>query len=266
MSKIIPQEHKDGMVDLYLSGENLKNSALHFGYSVTACVGELRRRGIPTRTVSEAARKYKLDETFFDEINSEEKAYWLGFLTADGCIDKYSVRIVLHRKDKDHLSKFTEALKSSHPVYEYNITQNDHICQYCGVGINSKKLSSSIQKLGVVPKKSLIVKPYNVSPEFARHYWRGLIDGDGSLHVNPIGSNPKYRVSLVGSKFIVEGFSTWVKSFTESRANVRPHKSIWEIKYGGTFLPSLISKMLYDNSLVYLDRKMELAQQIMAVV
>lgn len=44
----------------------------------------------------------------FDEINSSEKAYWLGFIIADGYLneDKNMLRIKLGSIDKHHLEKF----------------------------------------------------------------------------------------------------------------------------------------------------------------
>ena len=42
------------------------------------------------------------------------------------------------------------------------------------------------------------------------------------------------------------------------------HKQLdsFYIAYGGTILPAKIAKVLYDESLVYLDRKKELANHI----
>ena len=49
----------------------------------------------------------------FDEINSPEKAYWLGFIVADGYLndDKNMLRIKLGNKDKSHLEKFIKFLE-----------------------------------------------------------------------------------------------------------------------------------------------------------
>jgi hypothetical protein len=62
------------------------------------------------RTLSEALRRYALDESFFNCIDTEDKAYWLGFLTADGLIGDDFVRIDLQLRDIDHLHKFTASL------------------------------------------------------------------------------------------------------------------------------------------------------------
>jgi hypothetical protein len=85
-NKFIPQEHRDAMVAAYLAGATAEEAAAQFGYSYMACIFGLKQRGITPRGRSEAHRRYAVDEAFFDVINTEEKAYWLGFLTADGTI------------------------------------------------------------------------------------------------------------------------------------------------------------------------------------
>lgn len=48
----------------------------------------------------------------FDIIDSQEKAYWLGFIIADGYlnVDRRMLRIKLGDKDKNHLEKFIKFL------------------------------------------------------------------------------------------------------------------------------------------------------------
>lgn len=42
---------------------------------------------IPKQNDNQARRKYKYNQDYFNEINTEEKAYWLGFIMADVCIN-----------------------------------------------------------------------------------------------------------------------------------------------------------------------------------
>jgi hypothetical protein len=68
------------MVAAYLAGATAEEAASQFGYSYMACIFVLKQRGIKPRGRSEARRVYAVDETFFNVINTEEKAYWLGLL------------------------------------------------------------------------------------------------------------------------------------------------------------------------------------------
>lgn len=50
-------------------------------------------------------RKYSLNESYFEKIDSEEKAYFLGFLFSDGSVSKYSLNLSLAEVDKEILEK-----------------------------------------------------------------------------------------------------------------------------------------------------------------
>lgn len=66
-------------------------------------------------------KKYTAYYAFFKEIDTEEKAYWLGFIAADGFITTRdnTVGITLGRKDKNHLFKFTKSISATNPVNDY---------------------------------------------------------------------------------------------------------------------------------------------------
>jgi len=66
-------------VAVYLAGASRREAAAMFGYSGDACLKALKRRGITPRSYEEVCIRYSVDETFFDCIDTEEKAYWLGF-------------------------------------------------------------------------------------------------------------------------------------------------------------------------------------------
>src|SRR6202453_2288837 len=74
-----------------------------------------KRHGDPS--VVRSARKDFFDESYFDVIETPEQAYWLGFITADGCVtDNYQIVIQLKESDVRHLSKFADCVKSSAPI------------------------------------------------------------------------------------------------------------------------------------------------------
>jgi hypothetical protein len=89
-----------------------------------------RRTGIPLgrieylselnlliKTSKTTKKELFCDYHFFDKINTEEKAYWLGFIAADGCVtDKGCLQILLSRKDRDHLELFKKHINGEHPV------------------------------------------------------------------------------------------------------------------------------------------------------
>src|SRR5713226_4873483 len=89
------------MVTSYEQGESAQSIAKRYGTSYQVIQPVLVRQGIALRSKREANKKQKCNERYFQVIDTEEKAYWLGFLNADGCVTRGkkhgdSPRISLH--------------------------------------------------------------------------------------------------------------------------------------------------------------------------
>jgi DNA-binding transcriptional regulator WhiA len=263
MTKRISEEHQKIMIDAYLDGASAAAAAARLGYSEMACRAALRKHKIPIRSLSQAKRRYALNEAFFDIINTEEKAYWLGFITADGSVNSRNnaLQIVLQERDELHLLKFLASLQSGHRIYRIRNRTRRHVRVFIG----SLHLKNALVQLGVTPNKTFTVTPCGSVPvELASHYWRGVFDGDGSIHnvKRKPGQRPAWGLKLVGSRAIVEGFRSFCQEFAKSRANVKPQKNSFNIKFTGVELIQAILQVLYGDATVYLDRKKELADHI----
>jgi hypothetical protein len=113
-------------------------------------------------------------------IDTEEKAYWLGFLTADGCITigkktQDSPRLSLHlaKQDYEHIVKFKQALQATQAV-----SMNEQSCHFV---ICSTEMAADLARHGIQPRKTFSTKPAQIAPELEKHYWRGVLDGDGYI-------------------------------------------------------------------------------------
>lgn len=146
-------------------------------------------------------RTYFHDFDYFEIINSHEKAYWLGFMMADGYIqqnkntkrygeDKFG--ITLSSKDIETLYKFKEAIKATNPISIYQETRiwdNDKYeepfeSEACRIIMTSQKTSNDLIDKGVVYKKSLIKrfpKEEKLPKKYFYSYLRGYLDGNGSI-------------------------------------------------------------------------------------
>lgn len=141
-------------------------------------------------------REYQINQKFFNTIDTEEKAYILGFLYADGCnyISSNGQKEIIAcqlEQDKDILEKIKIALESTYPLYT-EIQKENGKTKYI-FRVTSSELSDDLYKLGVVYKKSLILQfpEYNIFKDqsLIRHFIRGYFDGDGCIWMG----KPKYR-------------------------------------------------------------------------
>ncbi len=143
-------------------------------------------------------KKYNFNENFFEKIDTEEKAYFLGFLYADGNVSQQNhIIIQLHNKDEDIIYKFLKAINSNHSPKL--ILPRNHI----RVGLCSKKVSNDLIKLGCFKAKSKILefpKQEQVPEYLINHFIRGYFDGDGSIWEG------KRKKSWVKDKYSKKGF------------------------------------------------------------
>lgn len=110
-----PQEME--IVALY--GQGLPASQIAGRYSIhsQSVYNILERHSVDRRSGSEASVVYLRDEHAFDAIETEDAAYWLGFLAADGNVSNGRLRIGLAARDVDHLRTFCRWLGSDRPIY-----------------------------------------------------------------------------------------------------------------------------------------------------
>lgn len=147
-------------------------------------------------TVVNNQNKLKFNENVFDEINTEEKAYWLGFMYADGYIDSspldpdkkstYKVELSLSEYDIEHLYKFNKFMQhEDNNVKVGKVKAKDKEYYRCRWGIANKHLWSSLNNLGCTPRKSLTLQFPNISifsnDNLIVPFIRGYFDGDGCL-------------------------------------------------------------------------------------
>jgi len=261
-SKTIPEEHRRTMVQDYIDGATMQEAADRFGYSYMACSFALDKYGIPKRSRSEARRKYDVNEEFFGEIDTEEKAYWLGFLAADGHVgERGHIKVTLSAKDREHVYKFAEAVGAEHPIKIRKRRLDGNTYEVATITVCSLNMVNDLILLGVGPRKSLTITPSDIPVELLRHYWRGVFDGDGHIY---IGTQRRFAVKLIGIKAMIDGFRSFLsRSGIETNAQDRVRGNVVEISIGGVSLCKEVLGLLYNQSTVFLDRKKGLSDQIL---
>lgn len=200
-------------------------------------------------------KKYHSKEDIFKKIDSEEKAYWLGFLYADGYISKLSSSVVLmiQNRDKEHLEKFKLFCKSDHPiVYSEYVRESGYVVRANKISINSRKMHDDLIDKGCFQVKSLILKfptENQVPKNLIHHFIRGYLDGDGCIGID----NNNIFFSIVGTEDFLNGlqkiFKTNNKLYSSGKAFV------YRVK--GNKKALKILDYLYKDATIYLNRKYE---------
>lgn len=220
-----------------------------------------------------SSRQYQLDETFFDIIDTDEKAYWAGFIAADGCLyypkdtRQNIISISLSAEDKEHLEKFTHSLKTNKPI-SLGVHGEHNQYKKASVQISSDRLVKGLEKIGLQARKTYEILWPKIEPSFLPAYIRGYFDGDGTISKH-FKKNELYKVnvSIAGYKnnlqyfqkfFIEQGIDC---TFVEDK---RKNKYKAQQTFGCLNFPSKKDKLLflhliYDNADVYLTRKYMLA-------
>jgi len=164
----------------------------------------LSRNGLKLRNKG-SIRKLNFNDSFFENIDSEEKAYFLGFLITDGCVRKrkdknsYEIKLKLHKKDTAILEKFKKVLGFDGPVKFYKDGT-------ASLSLISKKMYDDLGKLGVVERKTFICYIPEIDTQFNRHLLRGIFDGDGCV-------GKKQAVLTTGSEKFANDFCDTVSKF-----------------------------------------------------
>lgn len=258
---------------LHNEGTHLLRLAATHNISTRCLKGLLVRRGYKVRGLLEAAhlRKATCNERFFEIIDSEEKAYWLGFIAADGCVTKNRnqnvLSIGLAACDRSHLLKFKKALESKGKVYTYEVKDGfGGLRKRAHFTVRSERICRDLKSLKVRPNKSGRELVSDTIPsDLLRHFFRGYIDGDGSwAAVTSIDPGPS--LSVLGSHRFLKTFRAWLLQVCvvgNPKINRKKDANIHQIGYTGRRQVGLIALALYKNSTVYLNRKMTLVKRLL---
>ena len=248
----------------------LRNRLHELGVSTSVSLSRYRYK------LSKAFKRYKLDEHVFDNIDTEEKAYWLGFLMADGYNHetKTCVALRLQARDKEILEKYKLFLKTDVPIYTFTrVTSVNHLVkQYCEVNICSPWFSDSLAKLGCKQGKTeSLTFPEKVPEKLYNHFIRGYFDGDGCISVKirkdrrkRNGKSMRYQFTIVGKPNFLQKVQAIICKATKRRElPLKKCKSpiIECLHYTGRNRIVEAMNYLYKNATIYLKRKHDLYLQ-----
>lgn len=270
----VGNEKYDEIIALYKSGMSVVKVAEAAGVCASTVHCCICGNKANTRTSGEALKRIKCNESKFDEIN-ENSAYWAGFLMADGCIHasrsagaQQVVSVALKGGDIGHIQKFASFMEC-----DAKITVSNSAGSFGGkttlakIAITSQRVVDALRRFGLGENKTYTALA-NSRVEFNRHFWRGMVDGDGCVMatVNRNGKAiDKPSVKLVGTKAILKQFANFVSRVVDGGRPrvVRCSRSvIYECVVSSSRARQLV-RVLYSNCNISLDRKLDRAKEIM---
>jgi hypothetical protein len=222
------------------------------------------------RLTGKPLRKYAGDKTYFDQIDTRMKAYFLGFIAADGCIVDNSntsctdtLAINIHKKDACILEKFRQELNRETELYIVPPPKSQ-----VSIRINNQHICDSLRRYGLDYRKSLTMPDiFNLIPrEFHDGFIQGYFEGDGWVHQNTTPHKPSNKIykfatiGFCGTQEFLQGLAT---SANLTKYAIRHQKGSTENSTNGIFTLTFASKLeinkifhfMYDTSTFFLNRK-----------
>lgn len=261
--KIIPKDFdktKD-VISLYESGFSTPKIKEILNVNQFVIDRILKQNLIEKRDNSESKKKYTVDKYYFDNINTENKAYFLGLMYADGWNDEKHTKIGIQLSEKDSgiLEIFKKDINYSGPL----LFQNKNLKNTNSVRlvIGDKYLSKSAANLGLVQNKTKILKNIpNIPSDLIRHFIRGYFDGDGSVIIskNKRGTKDTLTISIVGMEEFLNKLNIILSKITNkpNRNLVSVNHSIVKyLNFKGNISAKLIYDYFYKDATTYFPRK-----------
>lgn len=200
-------------------------------------------------------RSFYINENYFHKINTENKAYWLGFLYAGAYINEKQglLKIALHEKDENHLIKFLKDLHSNYEIKEYRKG-------YKEIRIWNRNLINDLVLHGCMQRKSNKIKfPYFINNNLIRHFIRGYFDGNGGV---TYGNNKRLSLNFTGYYPFLINLIEYIHNDINIKIPKYYPRRKTSLEYGSfcyTKWNEIINffKFIYKNSNIFLDRKYE---------
>lgn len=270
--KLNPQQ-KQYALDSYLTKTSYE-LADELGVRQSSIANLWSRNGLKDKRKGKVL--YSLNENYFNVIECEHQAYWLGLLASDGCISDCKgtqKRIIISLKSEDEkvLFNFMEDIESDYPIsHKTAKTPTGKEGYYSTATVLSNKMAEDLSRYNIVPRKTYsFIMPNNLPDYLYPAFFRGYFDGDGTIskkiEPNKLGD---VSVTICGfennmrtmQKYLLEKN---ISSFLHYDKRKSPHTSqqFCYICFRNKMEKSNFLHYIYDNATIYLERKYELAQK-----
>lgn len=262
MKKQDQKERDEKIIELF-KAKSQKEIGKIFGMSQENVCRILKKYGIKYRKYRLNMSKLSLNVDYFKKIDDFHKAYWLGYICADGCIQKDNNKLTLISKDVEFLEKFKKDIECEHKISKrviFDKRTNKFYTSYI-LQIGNELFVENIIKHGITHFKTDILKMPEMDEKYFSYFFAGMFDGDGSISLK----KNHLRCSLITTKEIIDFINDYLlKNFgvfpckharvTKNKDNV--YKQYW-YKHSIDFL-----NFIYQGEKsIYLSRKYKIYEQ-----
>jgi len=258
---------KKKAVQMYKKGKRVNDIARHFNVTPSGIRYTLVKNKV---WKFKGVRKYTCNFDFFEKIDTEEKAYWLGFIGADGNVFKNCLHIGIHENDVKHLEKFSKHITGNYPVRIKTYISRGKPSSIARIDIHSNKIINDLYRSGITPKKSHTISwqktTKNIPKHLIHHFVRGYFDGDGSWKKSGKNGNGIHFSVACGSGDFILGLQkqlcsscglSMVKIYSKKTNDKKANN--YALEYGGRLQEIRIYNWMYNNATLFLERKKDKA-------
>ena len=247
------------MKNMYAQGMSLQQIANICECCPNTVKKKLLNNGVKMRT--RAGFKKPWNEDYFETIDTEAKAYFLGFIMTDGNVSirhcsSPAIRLQIQTSDNYILEKLK---------LEYGTDNKISICNrktsMSELRVHSKKMAQDLEKYGVVPCKTGKEQfPINKIPKYLiRHFLRGFFDGDGWVTITTHGkSKPRLNVGFCGNVNVIpqiKDYLTKELGVYNLKPTFKERDNLSSIIYGSKNDVKKLYDYFYQDATIYLTRK-----------
>lgn len=257
----LSQKELDEIKNLLTQQVSLEEIGKKYDISVATI---LKRQVNGNWAVRKKRNKYSFNEHYFDEIDNEHKAYWLGFLMADGYVlsarhrtpnESQSFGFAINVRDIELFRYFKQDLCAENPVNIYQDTNSSFKSGnlYGRILLTSQHMVERLKTYGVVENKTLKARMPALPTNLIRHFIRGYSDGDGSIVID---KNHRVSWGFCGTKEMLMSIQNFFHSHYKLSQRF-PERQVnnWDLKITGwQNVPNYLHKV-YENATIYLQRK-----------
>ena len=228
---------------------------------------------------------YTLNKNYFEKIDTEKKAYFLGLFYADGCVCRrfsktgrlknMTFEVTLSMEDKNLLEEFLQDIEGDYPIKIKPVKYQGEILQYARLSISNTAFCRQLIALGCVPQKSVILKfpSEDVIPKhLLSHFIRGYFDGNGCISCGELPNRTPsrdgkyyYHAGFCGSKDMIDAIEDILARCASLNkikhvANGQAVSAMWSGRNNVTQLYNY----LYQDATIYMSRKFQKFQKYIA--